>query len=626
MLDVAVAIEACAHELVPGALLGPAVAALLLGPTEHAATLADGAVVGLALGDVVWDAPQATHVLLATPGDAWVLAPRDAVEITVGAPGLDLSRRFGTVRLLDAARAVAVPGLSAEQVRRAAVTLGAAEAAGLARWCLATAVDYAGVREQFGRKIGSFQAIKHLCAEMLEHAEALTSVAWDVANAAQSGDDAQWSYAADVAATVAFDAAVEVAKSCIQVLGGIGFTFEHDAHFYYRRASALRGLLGSGDAAAARLASRAVAGERRRVEVDLDGRDEPLRPEARATAERIAGLAEPERRAALVDSGYLTPHWPTPYGLGADAVQQLVIDQELSRAGVERPDLVIAGWAIPTILEHGTDEQRARFVPPSLLGELVWCQLFSEPGAGSDLASLRTRAEQGGRWLAAHRSEGLDLRRPARRLGHLPGAHRPRRAAAPRHHLLPRRHAQLAGHRDPPAARDDRRRAVQRGVPRRRLRARRLRGRRARRRLAAGPHHARQRAGRDGLEPARQEHRAGRRARAARSRARPSWSRSVARSRWRRSARCSASAPCMRSLAGQGPGPESSVAKLLGVRSRQEGSELVVALQADRLVVPDERLRADLWEMLSTRCLSIAGGTTQILRNVAGERILGLPR
>ena len=81
----------------------------------------------------------------------------------------------------------------------------------------------------------------------------------------------------------------------------------------------------------------------------------------------------------------------------------------------------------------------------------------------------------------------------------------------------------------------------------------------------------------------------------------------------------------LRSLAGQGPGAESSVAKLLGVRNRQDGAELVVELQGDGLLAPSERLRKDVWELLNTRCLSIAGGTTQILRNVAGERILGLP-
>ena len=82
----------------------------------------------------------------------------------------------------------------------------------------------------------------------------------------------------------------------------------------------------------------------------------------------------------------------------------------------------------------------------------------------------------------------------------------------------------------------------------------------------------------------------------------------------------------LRSLAGQGPGAESSVAKLLGVRNRQDGAELVVELQGDALVNPTDQVRADVWELLNTRCLSIAGGTTQVLRNVAGERILGLPR
>ena len=106
---------------------------------------------------------------------------------------------------------------------------------------------------------------------------------------------------------------------------------------------ALRGLVGDADAAAAAAdateRSRAYAA---RSSVDLDGRDEAVRPGVRATAEQIAGRPEPGRRAALVETGYLTPHWPAPYGLGADAVTQLVIDEELARAGVTRPDLVIA--------------------------------------------------------------------------------------------------------------------------------------------------------------------------------------------------------------------------------------------------------------------------------------------
>ena len=86
------------------------------------------------------------------------------------------------------------------------------------------------------------------------------------------------------------------------------------------------------------------------------------------------------------------PHLPKPYGLDAGPVEQLVVDEELARAGLDRPDIAIGGWAVPTIIQHGTDEQRERFVLPTLLGDIFWCQLFSEPGAGSDLASLSTRA------------------------------------------------------------------------------------------------------------------------------------------------------------------------------------------------------------------------------------------
>ena len=355
---------------------------------------------GVALPDGgVWDAPGATHVLLADVEGHWYVVPRDALPLEP-ALGLDLSRRFAPLSpgpdLGSVEGALRVEGLTSERVRRTAVTLAAAEASGVARWCLETAVEHAKVREQFGQKIGSFQAVKHLCAEMLETAESVTAAAWDAASVASAstgaGDDEQWAFAADVAAAVAFDGAVEVAKSCIQVLGGIGFTFEHDAHLYLRRAVSLRALLGDGDGAAERLTGRAVAGVRRSPEVDLDGRDEDVRAEVAATAARIAALPVGEQRAALVESGFLTPHWPRPYGLAADPVRQIVIDQELAARAVARPDLVIAGWALPTIVGHGTEAQRERFVTPSLLGEVVWCQLFSEPGSGSDLASLRTKA------------------------------------------------------------------------------------------------------------------------------------------------------------------------------------------------------------------------------------------
>lgn len=635
-LDVAVALEACAHELVPGPLLGAAVAAHLLGgpdgPAGVGAALASGEmVVGLSLDatlERVWDLASATHLLVTDEHDAWSLVPVGAVS-TAPAIGLDLTRRFGSVTpASEVAEAVSVPHLDAALVRRTAVTFAAAEAAGVARWCLAAAVEHAQVREQFGQKIGAFQAVKHLCVEMLETAEAVTAAAWDVASAAgRLGLDggAQWSYAADVAEAVVFDGAVAVAKSCIQVLGGIGFTFEHDAHLYLRRALTLRALLGQGDVAAQRLTDRAVAGVRRALDVDLQGRDEAVRPSVRERVAAIAAAPEHERRAALVDAGYLTPHWPAPAGLGADAVTQIVIDQELARAGVDRPDIVIAGWALPTILEHGTPEQQQRFVRPSLLGELVWCQLFSEPGSGSDLASLRTRAEKvDGGWRLSGQKVWTSV------------ADR-----ADWGICLARTDPDVPQHRGIGYFLVDMRST---GIDVRPLRE--ITGEALFNEvflddvfvpddcLVAQPG--------DGWRLARTTL-ANERVAMASSRLGTSTERAVALAaggalsatqRERVGHAVALATVCsllgvrtvLRSLAGQGPGAESSVAKLLGVRNRQDGSELVVELQGAGVVAPSGELLADLAEMLNTRCLSIAGGTTQILRNIAGERILGLPR
>ncbi|HWI42538.1 MAG TPA: acyl-CoA dehydrogenase family protein [Nocardioides sp.] len=589
MLDQAVALEACAHELVPGGLLGATVGSLLAGRPRR-----EG--VQVHPGGAVWDGG--------------------------GLRGLDLTARH--------AAGGAGGGLD-DAGRRTAITLAAAEAAGVARWCLETAVEYAKVREQFGQKIGAFQAVKHLCAEMLETAEAVTAAAWDAAAAADGEDGEQWAFAVDVATAVCFDGAVEVAKSCIQVLGGIGFTHEHDAHLYLRRALSLRALVGPGDAAAERLTAAAVQGVRRQVGVDLEGRDAAIRPEVRERAVSISALPEEERRAALVEAGYLTPHWPEPYGLGADPTLQIVIDQELARAGVERPDLVIAGWAVPTVLAHGSDAQRERFVRPSLLGELVWCQLFSEPGSGSDLASLRTRAVRvDGGWsisgqkvwtsVAERADWGICLARTD--------------ADVPPHKGIT---YFLLDMRSP-------------GIEVRPLRE--ITGEALFNEVFLDevfvPDECVVAEPGDGWRLARTTL-ANERVAMASARLTRSVERAVelaaerdlgAAERIDIGHQVALATVCgllgvrttLRALGGHGPGAESSVAKLLGVRSRQEASELVVRLHGDAAALVDASARhddpvaADLWEALNTRCLSIAGGTTQILRNVAGERILGLPR
>ena len=99
----------------------------------------------------------------------------------------------------------------------------------------------------------------------------------------------------------------------------------------------------------------------------------------------------------LAHAGYVAPHWPAPWGLAADPIHQLIIDDELARAGVQRPSNAIGiGWAGPTFAYAGSEEQKERYLFPLLTAEEIWCQLFSEPGSGSDLASLSTRAERDG--------------------------------------------------------------------------------------------------------------------------------------------------------------------------------------------------------------------------------------
>ncbi len=127
--------------------------------------------------------------------------------------------------------------------------------------------------------------------------------------------------------------------------------------------------------------------------MELAPEDHPTRL---AFRQWLADHPEPSNRQ-LAESGYVAPHWPAPYGLGAGPIDQLIIDEELDRAGVARPQNAIGiGWAGPTILHSGTQEQKDRYLVPILAGEEIWCQMFSEPDSGSDLANLSTRAERDG--------------------------------------------------------------------------------------------------------------------------------------------------------------------------------------------------------------------------------------
>ncbi len=129
------------------------------------------------------------------------------------------------------------------------------------------------------------------------------------------------------------------------------------------------------------------------MDLDLPPGDDPRR---RGVRDWIVAHPEPTR-VELAEAGYVAPQWPPPWGLGADPEHQLIIDQELTEAGIGFPEASIAiGWAGPTIIAGGTADQQRRWLPGILDGSAEWCQLFSEPDAGSDLASLRTQAVRDG--------------------------------------------------------------------------------------------------------------------------------------------------------------------------------------------------------------------------------------
>ncbi|MCZ0728648.1 acyl-CoA dehydrogenase [Mycolicibacterium iranicum] len=408
--DLAAMVDEAAAALVPGPVATTALATLVLpdSQTELLEALATGErTAGLTLdADLAYAGGKAsgdaafvlgadpTGVLLLPAGQTWLLVDGAAPGVTIEPlQATDFSRPLARVVLADAPAEEL--DVSAQRVVDLAATLLAAEAAGLARWLLNTATEYAKVREQFGKPIGSFQAIKHMCAEMLLRSEQASVAAADAARAAgeddAATDAAQLSIAAALAASVGIEAAKANAKDCIQVLGGIGITWEHDAHLYLRRAYGIAQFLGGRSRWLRRVADLTLQGVRRDLHIDLDSVAD-LRPEITSKVAEIAAAPEDRRQFAFADTGLLAPHWPKPYGRAAGPAEQLLIDQELATAGVVRPDLVIGWWAVPTILEHGSPEQVEQFVPATLRGELTWCQLFSEPGAGSDLAALRMKA------------------------------------------------------------------------------------------------------------------------------------------------------------------------------------------------------------------------------------------
>ncbi|MBO0874247.1 MAG: acyl-CoA dehydrogenase, partial [Pseudonocardia sp.] len=407
--ELAVVLAELGRAVAPGPFLPTVLASAIIaeaGPPELRAALlpelAGGvrtAAVGLTDADgergwLVLGGGPADLLVVPTGADLLVLDASAGFAVTTVA-GMDPTRRVAEVRRHDAADGATdtagllgrIPGGRAVALRLAR-TLASAEAAGMAAACLDAAVGYVKRREQFGRPVGSFQAVKHHCANLLVDTELAVAAAWD---AARAGTGPEAELAAAVAAVRALPGAVRAAEQNIQLHGGIGYTWEHDAHLYLRRALVLATLLDAAAPADEDVVRLVSDGVRRRATLDLPAEAETYRSQARAVAARLRELPNADRRAELVSSGYLVPHWPAPWGRDADAVEQLVIEEELATAGVKVPNLAITGWVALTIAQYGTPEQAERWIADALAGRTTWCQLFSEPGAGSDAAAISTR-------------------------------------------------------------------------------------------------------------------------------------------------------------------------------------------------------------------------------------------
>jgi alkylation response protein AidB-like acyl-CoA dehydrogenase len=632
--DLCAMVEEAAKALVPGPVATTALATLVLSDPGLRRALASGErFAGVALeGDVHFDAltsraSGSVRWVLGATDDGLLLLPADGKWLLVDASddgvvveplrATDFSRPLAGVVLTSAPATV----VDAPELEDLAAAVLAAEAAGVTRWALDTAVAYAKVREQFGKPIGSFQAIKHICAEMLCRAEQAAVAAADAAHAAADPDRRQLSIAAAIAASIGVEAAKANVKDCIQVLGGIGITWEHDAHLYLRRAYGIGQFLGGSAPWLRRVTALTRAGVRRRLAIDLS-QVADLRPQIAHAVAEIAALPEEKRQVALAEAGLLAPHWPPPYGRGAGPAEQLLIDQEMSAAGVARPDLVIGWWAAPTILEHGTPEQVQRFVPATMRGEIFWCQLFSEPEAGSDLASLRTRAVRADRgwkltgqkvWTSsAHKAQwGVCLARTD------PDAPKHKGItyflvdmSSPGITIRPLR--EITGDAlfnevflDDVFVPDE----MVVGAVNDGWRLARTTLANERVAMATGtalgnPMEELLDAVAEMELDAAQQDRLARLIVAAQTGALLD----------QRIAQLA--------VGGQDPGAQSSVRKLIGVRYRQALAEYRMDLSDGAGVVEDKAV----YDFLNTRCLTIAGGTEQILLTLAAERLLGLPR
>ncbi|MDR6885863.1 MULTISPECIES: acyl-CoA dehydrogenase [Variovorax] len=462
-------LRAAGEHVAPEPLLAVAgLSALLLGRLESqgAQSLLADLVAGRSLPALAWQEsagdlsavplacgcePRAGHAggvllqgekLMVLPGAAasgWLVSARasdDAVLLWVprGTPGASetlvplvdgsqaASLRFEQVELPP--EAVLAEGPAAQEALRHALAAGqilqAAELLGLGQAMLAQTLAYLRTRSQFGKPIGSFQALQHRCVDMFIHLEVAQATLAEVLSLASQGlaADRLEAEASRVNARCTA-AALQVSRAAVQLHGAIGYTQECDLSLYYKRTLCLSAWLGNVSAHQRRHAMLAESEEARTGTAEWESEfprsaDWSAMPEAdfrrmvrgflqRRYPQQLRYLSHRARWSeirewylTLSQQGWIAPAWPQAHGgMGLPADKLIAWIEELEQYGVARtPDqgIVMIG---PLLIQHGTPEQQGRFLPRILSGEHVWCQGYSEPNAGSDLAGLRTEAVAG---------------------------------------------------------------------------------------------------------------------------------------------------------------------------------------------------------------------------------------
>ncbi|MCB1247857.1 MAG: acyl-CoA dehydrogenase [Acidimicrobiales bacterium] len=416
VLDTALVLEGLARGPIPVPFLGTQLALEVLAP--HAATQPDvvrslvaggtGALIVsedlAAVADTGLAVDWRPGAVAVGRGDAGVVVSATAGETIAIA---DLTRRAATVSTTDRLEPLA-DAAAVGRTDAAALVFVAADLVGTMAGALDAAVAHACDRHQFGRPVGSFQAVQHLCADQLVSIEAARSATWHAAALLDAGaaPDAALA-AARVAKAWASSVARQVTEAAIQVWGGLGMTWECPAHLYLRRALVGRALLGDEHVQHARLAATPVAAADEIDEAAEPADQAAFRRELRRWLDEHAPRAPaptrgPERAAfwgawhrSLFAGGWMGVSWPTEVGgRGLLAVYEAIVNDEVGAAGA--PPMPHVGFLGRALLHAGTPAQQQRFLRPLLDGTEVWCQGFSEPDAGSDLAALRCRAVRDG--------------------------------------------------------------------------------------------------------------------------------------------------------------------------------------------------------------------------------------